>query len=462
MTRLVAMLGEGHSRISPPGLPDPMSDVVELTPIKDARLAFHRAPLRLHAFSDGLYVVAATAEYRALIGARVERIGNLAANDALEAVKPLINRDNDMGARLIGPDLVAVPEVLQAVGAIPEPSRITYVFRKPSGEQLELAVAPLAVNATPAWVTPFDGGPVGRPLAIEHPEQNLWAMFTPGTRTLLVRVNVIQNMPSTTVAAFAQDLDAEIASRGAERLVIDLRDCHGGDNQLFRALLLSLIRNPRINQPSRLFVLTGRGTFSAAVNANSDLERLTNAIFVGEPAAGSPSSWGDPKPIVLINSGLTARISTVYWRDWTADESRPWIAPDIAAAISSADYFAGRDPAMRAVDLIPASPEFGDVLVALARAGAGPPSFLRLYYQHKTDPAWAKDSTEKPMQRLGEQYLQTKSYDAASLAFRINARDYPTSLDGAIAAVRKAEGAAPDDPALRALGDKLAALKAKR
>lgn len=57
LIRLVASLGEGHSRVSPPGLPDPMSDVAQVTRFKDPRLAFHRLPLQLYRFSDGLYVI---------------------------------------------------------------------------------------------------------------------------------------------------------------------------------------------------------------------------------------------------------------------------------------------------------------------------------------------------------------------------------------------------------------------
>ena len=85
--RIVALLGEGHSRISLPGLPDPMSDVPEVTPFKQESLAFHRIPVRLYSFADGLFIVAATAQYRSLIGAQVLQIGDRSAQSALDAVK---------------------------------------------------------------------------------------------------------------------------------------------------------------------------------------------------------------------------------------------------------------------------------------------------------------------------------------------------------------------------------------
>jgi hypothetical protein len=459
LTRLVALLGEGHSRISLPGLPDPMSDVPELTPVKEPRLAFHRAPVRFFAFSDGLYIVAATPEYRSLIGARVTRIGDRSSEDALIAVRPLINRDNETGVRLIGPDLVVVPEVLQALQVTPDASQIPITVREVSGETVSLLLPALATSAEPAWVDAYDGSSVKRPLDLRQPGRNLWAQYVPEQGTVFVRINVLQNQGGETVAKFAHELDDLIDARRPDRVVIDLRDCHGGDNQLFRSLLLALVRNSLANQPGKLFVVTGRATFSAAVNAASDLERLTNAIFVGEPTAGAPSSWGDPKPVVLPNSGLKARISTVYWRDWTADETRPSITPDLAAPPSSADYLAGADPAMRTILSLPKQPGFGDLLAALAHKGVGAVSILRLYYQHKTDALWADSSTEKAMQQAAEQYLSAKSYKDALLMFRINQRDYPGSLAAALAAVGRARLADPGDKGLQDLGDKLNALK---
>jgi hypothetical protein len=127
--------------------------------------------------------------------------------------------------------------------------------------------------------------------------------------------------------------------------------------------------------------------------------------------------------------------------------------------MSSADYTAGSDPAMRTILSLPKQPQFGDLLAGLAHKGAGAASILRLHYQHKTDAAWADSSTERPMQQAAEAYMAAKSYQDALLMFRINQRDYPGSLGTAIAAVDRARQADPDDQGLRELGDKLNALR---
>ena len=457
--RLVALLGEGHSRLSLPGLPDPMTDVPDVTPFKDPRLAFHRLPVRLYLFSDGLFVTAATGEFRSLVGARVLRIGSRPAQVALDAVQPVINRDNDMGVRLIAPDLVVVPEVLYALHVIAEPSHSILTFRTKEGKEVDVDLSPLPAGAQPRWLGSYENFHAPLPLCLHHSDKNLWAEYLADSKTVFIRINVIQDSAIESVAQFARQVSSLAGSSPAERVVIDLRDCHGGDNQKFRALLLEFIRDARINKLGRLFVIIGRGTFSAAVNATSDLERLSNSIFVGEPTAGAPSSWGDPKKIILPNSGLIARVSTIYWRDWTPDESLPWIAPDVSATASSADYFAGRDPAMDAVFHFPKQTGFGDVLENVVRAGGGIETIVRLYYQHKTDALWADESTEHAMQRLGAHLVSTKAYREALLIFKVNFSDYPASLSAALQTVQKARESDPRDQALADLANKLSDLK---
>ena len=39
-------------------------------------------------------------------------------------------------------------------------------------------------------------------------------------------------------------------------------------------------------------------------------QRATEAVFVGEPTAGKPNSYGDSRRITLPNSGVTVRAST--------------------------------------------------------------------------------------------------------------------------------------------------------
>ena len=206
-------------------------------------------------------------------------------------------------------------------------------------------------------------------------------------------------------------------------------------------------------------MITGRVTFSAAVNAAVDLERLSNAIFVGEPPAGAPNSWGDPKRVTLPNSGLIVRISTIYWRDWTTDQSRLELGPDIPVMISSTDYFSGADPFLKTILAFPRQTTFSDVLENVARAGGGLKSILRLYYRQKTDPVSANESTEVALERLVGYLVSAKSYDEALIIIKVNAREYPNSLSTALQRLREAQEAEPNNAALSDLVKKVSDFK---
>lgn len=466
LARLVAMLGEGHTRISLPNQPEAMDpagrESKAITPAKDPRLAFHRLPLRMAWFSDGLFVVAATQEFRSLLGAQVLQIGDRPAAAALEAIQPVISRDNDTAFRLVAPDFATIPEILSAMKITQTPSGVPFKLRTASGEEVTQDFRPLLLNASASWIDVFEARQVARPLYLRQPEKHYWVEYLEGQRTVYARISAILDSPELSTALFSRDLFAFIGSHAVDRLVLDFRGSPGGNNQLFRGLLLGLIRETTINQPAKLFVLIDRGTFSAAVGAAADLENLTNSIFIGEPTAGAPSSWGDPKRLTLPNSGLVARLSSVYWRDSTPDASRKAVTPDIPTPLSSADYFAGRDPALEAANRFPQQSSLADILENVLKSGGGLGSLQRLYAQRKSDPAWAGESTKEALQRLGTYLISKKLYQGAFVTFVANMREYPDSLAAAIQAAETAEAQDPNDKGAADLVNRLSALRGQR
>ena len=106
LARIVALVGDGHTNVAP---------------TRDPKIGFHTYPVRLYFFKDGLFIRSAAKAQADLVGAKVVRIGRLTADEAYLAVRGLIGRDNEMNARFFAPFLLAMPEVLHAIGAIDEP-----------------------------------------------------------------------------------------------------------------------------------------------------------------------------------------------------------------------------------------------------------------------------------------------------------------------------------------------------
>jgi len=137
-------------------------------------------------------------------------------------------------------------------------------------------------------------------------------------------------------------------SAGADKFVLDLRLNGGGDGSFNNEIMLPLIKS-KFDTPGHLYVLTGRRTWSAAQMLVTELMKYTTAIFVGEPTASHGNHFGDSYRIVMPNSGVTVRVSTLWHQYLDSRDKRLMIDPAIKAPLTFADYVVGRDPALLVV-----------------------------------------------------------------------------------------------------------------
>jgi hypothetical protein len=254
-----------------------------------------------------------------------------------------------------------MPEVLHAIGAIDDTEAAPLLLEQ-AGTRTVAVLHPAGLAAmmpsdTDVSWTQEDGwvdmrGPDGprTPLWLRgDPRDPFRLEYLPASRTVYVQYNKVGDAPNETIAAFAERLRAFVDSAPVDRVVLDLRLNRGGDGTLNQPLVLSLIRSPKLEGPGRLFVIIGRSTCSAAQFLVHDLEEYTDAVFVGEPTAGMPNSYSDSRRLTLPNNGITVRASIYYWQRTHPLDTRPWKGPDVAAGLTSGDYRANVDPALREI-----------------------------------------------------------------------------------------------------------------
>jgi hypothetical protein len=141
-----------------------------------------------------------------------------------------------------------------------------------------------------------------------------------------------------------------LAATHAAHLIIDVRHNNGGNNLLLQPLVEAIAAFAAASPEHRVYVLTSRGTFSAAQNFINRIERrIPTTIFAGEPSMSSPNFTGEDNPVTLPFSGLMVSISNRYWQDSDANDRRPWIAPHLPVTLSSTDWLNNRDPVLDAV-----------------------------------------------------------------------------------------------------------------
>ena len=329
--RIVALVGDDHTRLS-----------------WRANSVMRTYPLRLEWFSDGLYVIRAAEEHRRALRCRLVRIGRNDIREVCAALRELIPHENDAAFKWFAPSYLAVPEILHALAYVPDIERGAFVFQDTDGQEFTLELAPTLRGGSSdvSWVSAVDWEKVPKPLYLKK-DTLYWFEYLEDSKTLYCQYNRCRNMRDYPFSAFAADLLKVLDAQPVERFVLDLRRNPGGNSEVIKPLRERLAKHDRISRKGRLFVLIGRKTFSSAAKNTIQLRRRTEAIFVGEPTGQKPNTFGEIKRFELPNSKIPVSYSTKYFR-MMADDPASFV-PDIRVDLSSADYFAGRDPVLEAV-----------------------------------------------------------------------------------------------------------------
>lgn len=420
LMRIVASVGDGHTNVAP---------------TRDPKIGFRALPVKLYLFADGLFVRAAAREHAGLVGARVVQIGGASADEAVARTREITGRDNEMGVRFLAPFLLTMPEVLHALGLADDAEGARFTVEREERRQTVMLRPAGPVELLPAdtdmswlrkdgWVDMRDGAKA--PLWLKDPRDEFWFEHLKEARAVYVQLNKVGDKAGESLADFTKRLFAFVEANEVERLVLDLRLNRGGNGELLTPLVRSIIKS-KIDRPGKLFVLTGRGTWSAAQFLIDRLEKYTDAVFVGEPSASKGNHYGDSRRITLPNSGMTVRASIYYWQHWHPLDLRQWSAPEVAAELSSEDYRAGVDPALRAALAYVPRKTFREILdEALTEGGAE--LALKKFREFRAEPVNKYAETEEPLLIAGSRLLGEKKFEQALALFKLDAEEHPRSF----------------------------------
>jgi hypothetical protein len=421
LARIAALVGDGHTNVAP---------------TRDPKIGFRSLPVSLYLFKDGLFVRAAAREQAALVGARVLKIGNLSAADSIARAGEVIGRDNQMGVKFFAPHLLTMPEVLHALRITDALEEAPFVLEKDGRRQTVVLRPHGAFELMPpdtdaswaareGWADMRDGADAPPPLWLRDPRDKFWFEYLKDSRVVYAQLNRVGDKDSETLADFSKRLVAFVEANPVEKLVLDVRLNRGGNGSLLRPLVVGLIKS-KVDAPGRLFAVIGRSTWSAAQFLADDLEQYTNAVFVGEPTGSKGNHYGDSRRITLPHSGLTVRVSIYYWQKWHPMDAREWTGPHLAAELTSADYRANQDPALKAIlNYAPQRPLAELLDDALAKGGAA--SASKALREFKADPLNLYRETEAALLTVGSRLLRERKAELAVEIFKLNAEENPRS-----------------------------------
>jgi hypothetical protein len=326
LLRLVALLGErdGHANMNP---------------LSDHRRVLHLYPLATYEFADGVYVVAAPGRPQ-LVGRKLVAIDGKPIADVLRLLDPLVTYDNALSRAAHRSPYLVSAEILHGLGITSTAARAVFSVEGVADTAISPVTAGAYITALrPAYPNYLDGMPKrSKPLFVQKRGTSQWLTMIDRDRAVYFAYNTVQGYPKEIA-----DRLVRLARRAkTRRVIIDLRNNGGGDINTYGYLLQSL-KSRSVNKRGKLVVLIGRTTFSAAVHFAVDLKRGTRAIFIGEPTGGSPNHYSDTDPVPLPVSGYTINVPRIHFEKLPG-QSGLQLDPDVAVALTGADFFAGRDP----------------------------------------------------------------------------------------------------------------------
>lgn len=410
MARIAGMVEDGHTNIAP---------------TRDPKIGFRALPLALYFFDDGLYVRAASEAHRDLVGARVVGIGDRTVEEAYAAVRQIVGRDNEQNALFFVPHLLVMPEVLHAFGLSDAPDRARLVIERDGRRStVELRDPQPALMMPPDTDTSFMPRPgwvdarATTPLWLQDADSKFRMAYLGAQQLLYVQLNQVNHEKNETLAQFAARIGQAVARQPVRKIVLDLRLNRGGNGMLAPSLIAALLRATPPEAKRELFAIVGRSTFSAAQFVVNDLEHYTGAVLVGEPTGGKPNAHSDSRRITLPNSGITVRVSTLWWQEDERDK-RPWTAPTVAAPLTFDAYRRGEDPALAAILAYQVAPPLADLLLAAPDAPA------KVYADWRAQARNRYADVQMEFYRAGHALLAKGQPQAALAVFRMWEKEHP-------------------------------------
>jgi hypothetical protein len=259
----------------------------------------------------------------------------------LAELDPLVPRDGPATVPAFRPIFFLRHDVLRGLGVVGDGAVPMTVVRS-DGEEVSGSLEPISADQHADWAGEFGLHQLPIDPAVRYLASGETFTAELLDRTAYLRYRSVQ---SVDVREARQWLDRD----EADRLVLDLRQNPGGDNGTY-GRLFRLVVDFAEAHPGGVTLLIDRVTFSAASNLATEIERATDARFVGEPMGGGLNFWNDVSWVDLeaLPIPMRAAVSTRYWEFSTPDDPRLTIEPDLTVEVTAADYFAGRDPALEA------------------------------------------------------------------------------------------------------------------
>ena len=337
--KLVAYISDGHSFVLN----------------RDKRFGFYA--YKVDWFSDGLFITETGEENQHLLGAQILAFDDTPVAIAAEKVRGLISTVNTSSIKLFSKYTYQFAGLLHTANIAKKADAVTLTLKMPTGE---IIAHDFIKDERDYYKMDFvnisELNNQEKPMYLRHSEMSRWDRrwyeYMEKEDALYVFHGSTIEFNDGAIAKFSQEVMQLVESIKPGKLIIDVRNNGGGDSTLNAPLINAIAKNKHINQHGKLFVITGRNTFSAAINFSGNMEIKTKALFAGEKVGDSASfagEAGNQAKYKLPNSNIVLSLSFSEWETTYDNDKRDAVGLDIPVELSSKDFLSGHDPVLQAV-----------------------------------------------------------------------------------------------------------------
>jgi hypothetical protein len=333
-------------------------------------------PVRVVAFSDGLYVMRATEKNGDLLGGRVTSVDGQSIDAVMGKLEQLRGGTSNW-RRLHASQYLTLQDLLFGIDVAPDLQHSDWTVETPTGATITRRLDALHTPASePAafvtrWLSsePLTGmAGAWRAFEPDHPlpisladfDQAFRSLRLPGTCTQFVQLKSNVDKGGQRIRDFLSSTEKQLRHSQPCNVIFDLRYDDGGDYTNTYRFAREL---PRLLPPAgRVIVLTGPATFSAGISTAAFVKHAAEAraVIVGEPVGDRLQFYSEGGQACLPNYPLCVVYQTgkhdyqhscddwtvCFWLNNFYELRVKSLDPDEVVPLSFKDWREGVDPVL--------------------------------------------------------------------------------------------------------------------
>lgn len=357
LMEIAALADNGHTRVGSDSGADPME-----------------LPVRVAAFSDGIYVLHATKAYADLLGGKIVSIDGHPIDQVMARLEQL-RGGTPQWRKAYGEVYISWQDVLVGAGIAPDMGRSIWTATSPSGTTVTRTLTPY----TPSEDEPdmlvnriYSNEPLkdlGADWVAYQPDRSLPITFSESDTTfrrvrlahscvMLIQFRSNDDVGNNHIRDFEAATEADMQAQKPCQLIFDNR-FNGGGN-LTKTIFFAKHLPDLIAPSGHIYVLTSGMTFSAGITTTALIKHAggDRVTILGEPVGDRLAFFAEGGRGCLPNYSLCLHYqtgkhdyghscpdwNTCFWLNWLLPLRVKTLQPDEMITMSFDDWRQGRDP----------------------------------------------------------------------------------------------------------------------